>query len=337
MTRNTQDNQEYYREEDFQDERKKERPARSKAAVMLIVIMAVAVLVLLVFLVFHVRKIEVTGNQYVSEDEVVQWVQQDTMATNSLYILFQQKFNRQKELPLVEETVVSLKNPWTIHVEVYEKSIIGYLENNGQRVYFDEDGGVILISEESMEGVSRIDGLTVDLTKVKEHETMSISNPEALTLVTEAVSALKRSELSPDSIHISGSDVSMLFGVVTVNLGSKDLETRIAQLPPVLSALNERYPGVSGIVHLENYNTSVKRIGFIPTPAEEPAPVEEEGTGEQTGDGTDAATGTWTDPAAEVWVDPAAETWTDPSTDPTAETWVDPAAETWVDQGDTGY
>lgn len=318
MTKNTQDNQEYYREEDFQDERKKERPARSKAAIALIVIMAMAVLVLLVFLLFHVRKIEVTGNQYVSEDEVVQWVQQDTMATNSLYILFQQKFNRQQALPLVEETVVSLKNPWTVQVKVYEKSIIGYLENNGQRIYFDEDGGVILISEEeSMEGVTRVDGLNVDLTNIKEHATMSISNPEALVLVTEAISSLKRSELSPDSINISGSDVSMVFGVVTVYLGDEDLGTRIAQLPPVLSALNERYPGVSGIVHLENYNTSVKRIGFIPTPEQEPAPAEGEDTQEQTGDGTDAATGTWTDSATEVWVDPATETWTD--------------------QGDTGY
>ena len=52
----------------------------------LITVLSVLVLFFAVFLLFQTRKIEVTGNQYCQDEELVKWVQKDKYAFNSIYI-----------------------------------------------------------------------------------------------------------------------------------------------------------------------------------------------------------------------------------------------------------
>ena len=57
---------------------------------------------------------------------------------------------------------VNVKSPHTLHVEVYEKGLLGYLymDSLGQNVYFDKDGFVVEMSTDVIEGVPQITGLT---------------------------------------------------------------------------------------------------------------------------------------------------------------------------------
>ena len=50
--------------------------------------MAAALLGYLILLLFEVKKIEVKGTVYTSEQEVLDWVQEDKYSSNSLYILW---------------------------------------------------------------------------------------------------------------------------------------------------------------------------------------------------------------------------------------------------------
>ena len=55
---------------------------------MIGVILAAALLGYLILLLFEVKKIEVKGTVYTSEQEVLDWVQEDKYSSNSLYILW---------------------------------------------------------------------------------------------------------------------------------------------------------------------------------------------------------------------------------------------------------
>ena len=68
----------------------KERKKRiMKRAVMkaILVIMLVCIAMITFLLLFQVRKIEVSGNQYLSRQEIADWVQDDEWSTNSLYLM----------------------------------------------------------------------------------------------------------------------------------------------------------------------------------------------------------------------------------------------------------
>lgn len=59
---------------------------------LLVGLIAAAILALSVFLLFHIQKIEVTGIEMLTQQEVSDWVKSDTMSGNSLYVLWKSKF-----------------------------------------------------------------------------------------------------------------------------------------------------------------------------------------------------------------------------------------------------
>ena len=71
---------------------------------------------------FETKKITVTGNQYVSEQEVIDWLLTDEHSGNSLYLLWKYNQNDVQQLPAVEETKVGLKNLVEVQVQVKEKA-----------------------------------------------------------------------------------------------------------------------------------------------------------------------------------------------------------------------
>lgn len=54
-------------------------------AILVIILVCIAMITFL--LLFQVRKIEVSGNQYLSRQEIADWVQDDNWSSNSLYVM----------------------------------------------------------------------------------------------------------------------------------------------------------------------------------------------------------------------------------------------------------
>lgn len=85
------------------------------AAVLLVVFF-----VLLAAGLFHVNRVEVTGNSYYSEQEIKELVMDGH--ENSLYLLFLYSYLGGKEIPFVDSVELSLKSPGSIKIRVYEKN-----------------------------------------------------------------------------------------------------------------------------------------------------------------------------------------------------------------------
>ena len=84
----------------------------------LITVLSVLVLFFAVFLLFQTRKIEVTGNQYCQDEELVKWVQKDKYAFNSIYIWWKYNYGDVTKPSAIESVKVSIKNPWTVVMKV---------------------------------------------------------------------------------------------------------------------------------------------------------------------------------------------------------------------------
>ena len=112
---------------------KPENPKSHKIYAFLVLVLGIAIIALAFIVLFHVQKIEITGNEYSSRAEIADWVQNDDFSTNSIYVLIKKAIRKDEKLPYMEDVKITLKNPWTLKVDVKEKKIVGYMA--GTSVY----------------------------------------------------------------------------------------------------------------------------------------------------------------------------------------------------------
>ncbi|MDD3403454.1 MAG: cell division protein FtsQ [Hespellia sp.] len=251
----------YIDEDDEVIERGKKRKHKILRVFMAIgaVIAAAAVFVLL----FHTRKITVTGNEYSTQKEVQAWIQKDKLSYNTVYTWWKFNYTDAKQLPLVETMEITIKSPWEINARVYEKSIVGYLDFEGTHVYFDKDGVVVSRTTESIEGVPCIEGITVSQEKIVVHEELPVKKTTAFNNIFEVAQAMEMNKLSADRMSISDAgEVTLYMGNVAAALGSDNFADKVAQLPPIMEKLQQNYPDQAGTLHLESYSKAHSSISF---------------------------------------------------------------------------
>lgn len=244
---------------------KKKHRKRKIWPVVVSVIASVIVLAAAVILVFRTRTIEVEGNSYYGENTITSWIQNDRLSVNTLYILV--KYNlTDADLPSgVERMDISLKNPWTVHVQVEEKDMAGYVDYNGAYLYFDREGTAVLRTKKVIEGVPYIEGLAFDPAKVEMGNAMPVEDDSIFGKIVEVSKNLKKYSLSPDRISCADGEIQIYFGIVEVLLGSGNYEQKLEQVEPILEKLTELYPETAGTLHLENYDTDSGSVRFVPS------------------------------------------------------------------------
>ena len=156
----------------IQKERKK-RIIKQTAMKAILVIILVCIAMITFLLLFQVRKIEVSGNQYLSRQEIADWVQDDNWSSNSLYVMIRNHLMNHELLPAMEEANVTMKNPWTVKVTTKEKRVAGYIVSGDECIYFDKDGIVLAKTKELWDGIPCIEGLEVK--KVQLYKALPIS------------------------------------------------------------------------------------------------------------------------------------------------------------------
>lgn len=306
--------------------RKKRRIQKLILKIVLTVIVVLALAALIVFKVFTVQNVTVKGNSIYPDEKIQEWVLNDKYSWNSLYVFFKYKFTSTKEVPFVDSMKVSLKSPHNLQVQVYEKGVLGYLyiPSLGKNAYIDKDGFVVELSNEVIQGTTKIIGLSVPTATL--YEKLPLEDKTVLKTLLNVTQLLKKYELVPESIFVTDeSQVLLNYGTIQVNVGGNVyLNEKIVRLREIKPQLE----GMTGTLHMENWSEINTDIYFDKDELTEiPNDVQTVPTGdnaEQTdpaaGDATQAA------PAAdETQTDQTAEdaTQADPNADGTQ---TDPAA-----------
>ena len=200
----------------------------------------------------------------------------DEYSWNSLYVDLKYRFVDIGEVPFVDTMEVSLDNPHTVHIKVYEKGMLGYLYINsiGQNAYFDKDGFVVETSTEVIDGVPKITGISCE--EVVLYEKLQLENSDILRDLLNLTQTLKKYNLLPDEIQYdSNMEPVLYYGTIQVKIGSEDnLSQKVVRLSIILPQLD----GLSGTLHLETWTPETTDI--IWDRAEEQPETEEETTEE---------------------------------------------------------
>lgn len=260
----------------IKEERRRKKRRKIGLYILLILILLIAAGVFIVMNVFTVENVVVEGNELYSSTQIENMVLNDEYSWNSLYVDLKYRFVDIGEVPFVDTMEVSLDNPHTIHIKVYEKGMLGYLYINsiGQNAYFDKDGFVVETSTEVIDGVPKITGISCE--EVVLYEKLQLENSDILRDLLNLTQTLKKYNLLPDEIQYdSNMEPVLYYGTIQVKIGSEDnLSQKVVRLSIILPQLD----GLSGTLHLETWTPETTDI--IWDRAEEQSETEEETTEE---------------------------------------------------------
>lgn len=262
----------------IKEERRRKKRRKIGLYILLILILLIAAGVFIVMNVFTVENVVVEGNELYSSTQIENMVLNDEYSWNSLYVDLKYRFVDIGEVPFVDTMEVSLDNPHTVHIKVYEKGMLGYLYINsiGQNAYFDKDGFVVETSTEVIDGVPKITGISCE--EVVLYEKLQLENSDILRDLLNLTQTLKKYNLLPDEIQYdSNMEPVLYYGTIQVKIGSEDnLSQKVVRLSIILPQLD----GLSGTLHLETWTPETTDI--IWDRAEEQPDTEEEATEEAT-------------------------------------------------------
>lgn len=270
----------------IKEERRRKKRRKIGLYILLILILLIAAGVFIVMNVFTVENVVVEGNELYSSTQIENMVLNDEYSWNSLYVDLKYRFVDIGEVPFVDTMEVSLDNPHTVHIKVYEKGMLGYLYINsiGQNAYFDKDGFVVETSTEVIDGVPKITGISCE--EVVLYEKLQLENSDILRDLLNLTQTLKKYNLLPDEIQYdSNMEPVLYYGTIQVKIGSEDnLSQKVVRLSIILPQID----GLSGTLHLETWTPETTDI--IWDRAEEQPDTEEEATEEATEETTEETT-----------------------------------------------
>lgn len=209
--------------------------------------------------VFVVEQVEVEGNELYDSDMIESVVLNDKYSWNSLYVFFKYKFVDTERVAFIDTMEISLADPKTVRVKVYEKGLLGclYIPAINENAYFDKDGFVVETSTERISDIPMVRGIDCD--EVVLFERLPIDRDRLREILT-LTQTLRRAELIPDSVTYGVESAPVLkYGDIQVIVGETALLTqKVERLGKIMPGLS----GQKGTLHLETWTEETTNIVF---------------------------------------------------------------------------
>ncbi len=232
-------------------------------------VIAISVVLLLLFIAlfagyryitvnYTVTTVYVEGNVHYTNEEIMDMVMEGRYGHNSLFLSFKYKDKSIEGIPFIEKMDISVQDPHTVKIEVYEKALAGYVEYLDRYMYFDKDGIVVESSTEKTKGIPLVTGLQFE--HVVLYRPLPVEDAAIFTDILSITQLVNKYNLSIDRIYF-GSDgtLTLCFDEVKAAFGKGEhLEAKIMELQYILPFLE----GKSGIVRMENYTEDTRDITF---------------------------------------------------------------------------
>lgn len=207
---------------------------------------------------FTIKNITVDGSTHYTEEEIIDMVIRRPEDRVSLILSMKYHNEPITNIAFIQSIEVDVISADTIHIQVYEKAIAGYIQYLGQYMYFDKDGIVVEASSQITEGMPEITGL--EFHSVVLHNPLPVKNSDVFSQVLEITNLLNKYELEIDTIYFNNNlEVTLYMDNVRVPLGKRDkLTEKIMKLRDLVPHME----GMSGVLHLENIDSGSGDITF---------------------------------------------------------------------------
>lgn len=216
-----------------------------------------------------VDRVDISGNQHYTEDEIKRLVMDGRYGNNTIYLYLKYNKKTVNNIPFIQRMDVEILSPNHVKIDVYEKALAGYIEYLGHYLYFDRDGIVVESATKQIEGIPFVTGLNFD--HVVLHEKLPVGNETVFSSILTITQLLMKYNIPTDKIYFDGSeDITLYFGDARIFIGSmKYIDEKINELSLLLPKLE----GYKGVLHMENYTGEGGNFTFEKD--DEPAPTEE--------------------------------------------------------------
>lgn len=244
-------------EEIRQRVKEKKRQERRKQGVKLLICLGVLLLLLLIFwFAFRVRKVEIVGNEYYTEEQLHNMFITGIRDENTILLYLKMKGIRKGSIPFIEEIEVDYVDRHTVRIGVYEKVVTGCIKYMSHYVYFDKDGIVVETSPEPREGVPYITGLQMKSFTL--YKTMDIEDQGLFDQILNLSQLIQKYKIKVDKIQFGvQKDVTLYSGEIEIPLGKRTMyDEQIAEL----SNLLPQAEGLSGVLDMKDYTPGQGRI-----------------------------------------------------------------------------
>ena len=245
-------------------ERRKKR--RERAARVFKVIMRILLVVIVIALIafaivnscYKLKKIEVSGTDHYTDQQLEDIVSGSKKYNNTLFFLLNNRINPPGELTFIDKIDVSYVNRNTVSITVYEKAMAGCIKYGDKYAYFDGDGIVLEISDEKLDDVPCIEGLTSD--SVEQGKKLSVGDDSFFQEILTMTQLIFKNDIQIDKItYDSKQNLILHKDGIKIKIGNADnLESKFMNLESILSTLK----GKKGTLDMSNYSASDGNVIF---------------------------------------------------------------------------
>ncbi len=209
---------------------------------------------------YRITTVYVEGNVHYTNEEIMNLVMDGPLSHNSLVLSLKYKNKKIKDIPFVSAMDISVQDPHTVKIDVYEKAVAGYVEYLEKYMYFDKEGIIVEASNEKTQGIPLVTGLSFE--HVVLYEPLPVSDPEVFSSILDITQLVNKYNLSIDRIYFAkDNSITLYFDDIRVSLGEdRNLDEKIMKLQYMLPEIE----GQSGELRMENYTEETKSVSFEP-------------------------------------------------------------------------
>lgn len=219
-----------------------------KNVVKILIAVLVIIICFNIIIRIKIRNIDITGNNNVSDTEIVTSLFDSDADRISLVFFLKNKFGPKKDILLVDSYDIKWLTPFSIVVTVKENPPIAFIKRDIKNVYFDKDGVINELTEERKPGIMEVIG--VSFKNYEKGSRLEISNAKTLKAILNITSFIKEQNLKAELLEIRQEEEFYIYmGNIIINMGNTDnMETKLLRL-------NDIYPNIShlkGTLDLSN-------------------------------------------------------------------------------------
>lgn len=248
------------RKERKRSKTKKNRKILKRVLIFLVLIVLIGSIIYTLITKFKLEKIEITGNETYTTEEVKKAIKKNKYAKNTLYFFLAEKREKDTFLPFIEKAKIKIKNRNTISVQITEKKRIGKIVKDGYNWYYDREGILLEKTKKDYDDVVTVEGLTYR--EMQLNQKVPIVQSGCYDVLLTISQSISKYETPIQKIWIkSTEDIQLIAENFIINLGTKDyLEQKMEALYPVMKAAKEQ--GLQGTIDMQNFTEEYQRITF---------------------------------------------------------------------------
>lgn len=234
----------------------KKKRLRTWVKVVLVAIPVIAGIVCLIMFGFKLNDIHYTSdlNQFTKE-EVKAYLDAEGI-DNAFTLWFRDLIGQEKDIELFEDYDVSFESLNKVKITSHEKQFKGYIKNDNQYYCFDKDGKLLKIANEKVKDKPRVEGLSVNNTKL--YERLGVTKQKYFDSVLQVANGVDDYDFKVKKIIVDkNGEISIVIKKVQVDLGSTtNLKKKLSDLNDMSKNLKKQ----NGVLNMRFVNNEGKYI-----------------------------------------------------------------------------